>query len=78
MDKYAIIFMSGNMRVMDGFEASSELKDIFPDSKTPIVCMASNDMYGFHDPNEKNIDDFISKPIDEDKVQRIVNKYLKK
>ena len=78
MDKYAIIFMSGNMRVMDGFEASSELKDIFPDSKTPIVCMASNDMYGFHDPNEKNVDDFISKPIDEDKVQRIVNKYLKK
>ena len=78
MDRYAIIFMSGNMRVMDGFEASSELKDVFPNSKTPIICMASNDMYGFHDKSQKNIDDFISKPIDEDKVQKIVNKYLKK
>ena len=78
MDYYSLIFMTANMPVMDGFEASNELRSMFPNSKTPIICLTSNDLYNFAGENAKIVDCFVSKPLSVEKIQNLIFNYLKK
>ena len=76
LDKYSLILMNAQMPVMSGFEASRELKSLFPESKTPIVLLTSNDLFGFTN-EDQTVDGFIAKPINIDKLKEIVLKFLK-
>jgi two-component system sensor histidine kinase/response regulator len=79
---YDIVFMDCQMPVMDGYEASRCIRD--PQSKVldhtiPIVAMTANAMVG---DREKCIavgmDDFISKPVNPNKVQEALIRWLPK
>ena len=79
-EPYDLVFMDCQMPVMDGYEASRHIRD--PQSKVlntaiPIIAMTANTMRG---DREKclavGMNDFISKPVDPDKVQRVLQRWL--
>jgi len=79
---YDLVFMDCQMPVMDGFDATRMIRS--PESKAlnpviPIVAMTANAMQG---DREKcfaaGMDDFISKPVDPDKLQQALQQWLPK
>ncbi|MDF1876784.1 response regulator [Sulfurimonas sp. SAG-AH-194-L11] len=79
-NQYEIIFMDCQMPNMDGYDASRILKsgeygeDV---KKIPIIAMTANAMEG---DKEKcfasGMDDYISKPIEPDRLEEVLKKYL--
>jgi len=69
------ILMDLKMPIMNGFEATKQIKAFRPD--LPIVAQTA---YTTAEDKEKSItagcDDFISKPISEETLNEIINKYL--
>jgi len=69
------ILMDLKMPIMNGFEATKLIKEFRPD--LPIVAQTA---YTTNEDKEKaftaGCDDFISKPISEEKLNEIMNKYL--
>ena len=74
--KYDIIFMDCQMPVMDGYEATNLIRTNGKNKDTPIVAMTANAMKG---DREKCIsvgmDEYISKPIDFDRMFEIIDRY---
>ncbi|MFT6896651.1 MAG: two-component system sensor histidine kinase/response regulator [Paraglaciecola sp.] len=77
---YDLVFMDCQMPVMDGFDASRNIRD--PQSKVrnravPIIAMTANTMEG---DREKCItagmNDFISKPVEAHKLQQALELWL--
>jgi PAS domain S-box-containing protein len=73
-NKYDLIFMDVKMPVMDGIQATKELKKLFP--SLPVVVLTA-----YSTPSEKDkavqagCDDFISKSIKKEKLIQIINRY---
>ena len=71
------VFMDLKMPVMNGFEATTKIKEFRPD--LPIIAQTA---YSSLDDKEKAIaagcDDFISKPIRSELFSEIIKKYLVK
>ncbi|MEA3450932.1 MAG: response regulator [Bacteroidota bacterium] len=69
------VFMDLKMPIMTGFEATKQIKEFRPD--LPIVAQTA---YSTRDEKEQafsaGCDDFISKPISEETLSEIINKYL--
>ena len=79
---FDLVFMDCQMPVMDGYEATQQIRH--PESKVlnrdiPIVAMTANTMEG---DREKclsvGMNDFISKPINPNKVQETLHRWLPK
>ena len=77
---YDLVFMDCQMPVMDGYEATQHIRDpqsMVLNNAIPIIAMTANTMQG---DREKCLDagmnDFISKPVDPDKVQRVLKRWL--
>jgi PAS domain S-box-containing protein len=77
---YDLVFMDCQMPVMDGFDASRNIRA--PQSKVrnraiPIIAMTANTMHG---DREKCIaagmNDFVSKPVEADKLQQLLQFWL--
>lgn len=77
---FDIVFMDCQMPVMDGYEATKliRLKDSkVLNNKVPIVAMTANSMQGDQDKCiSVGMDDFISKPINPNKVQEALGRWL--
>lgn len=71
-----IILMDLKMPVMDGFEATKEIKKIRPN--TTIIAQTA---YSTNNEKEKALEygcsEFISKPLDKEKVKTVLKKYIK-
>jgi PAS domain S-box-containing protein len=75
---YDIIFMDVFMPIMDGFETTMHIRDREKTSgrHLPIVAMTAHAMHGDRQKCiDAGMDDYISKPIDEDKLQNLINKW---
>jgi len=78
---YDIILMDCQMPVMDGYEATREIKNLCKNKgiDIPIVAMTANAM---SDDKDKCIaagmDDYLSKPIDESKLFLMIKKWANK
>ena len=71
---YELIFMDIQMPKMDGYEATRTLRR--EGITTPIIALTAYAMAGDSDKCIKaGCDDYISKPMDKDKLLRILNKY---
>ncbi|MFT7313850.1 MAG: PAS domain S-box-containing protein [Paraglaciecola sp.] len=77
---YDLVFMDCQMPVMDGFDASRNIRDLqskVRNSAVPIIAMTANTMQG---DREKCItagmNDFISKPVDAHKLQQVLEQWL--
>ncbi len=76
---YDIIFMDIQMPEMDGFEATRKVIEIYENKRPVIVAMTANAMQG--DREEclaVGMDEYISKPVKLEEVQRIVHLFGKK
>ena len=76
---YALILMDMQMPVMDGLEASRQIRQLPKSRHIPIVAMTAN---AFADDRERCItagmDDFISKPADPERLFRILLHWLER
>jgi len=82
---YDLVFMDCQMPVMDGYDATRNIRDPAfrlhgkgeRDGAIPIIAMTANAMQG---DREKCIaagmDDFVSKPVQTDKLQKVLLKWL--
>jgi signal transduction histidine kinase/CheY-like chemotaxis protein len=74
-NEYALILMDLSMPIMDGFEASTEIRKI--NQQIPIFALTAN---AFEDANLKayecGMNEFITKPIDKNKLVSILNSYF--
>lgn len=78
-EQYDLILMDLQMPLMDGFAALKSIregKDL--NARTPVVCVSAD---AFPETRakamENGMDDFLTKPLDEDTLFRIVNKFVK-
>ncbi|MEH6448779.1 MAG: response regulator [Oleispira sp.] len=79
---YDLVFMDCQMPILDGYEATKQIRDIDSkvlDNTIPIVAMTANAMQG---DREKCINvgmnDFISKPVESSKILQALQKWLPK
>lgn len=71
---YKIIFMDCNMPIMDGYEATCEIRKLENEIKhTHIVAMTANALEGESDKCKfYGMDEYISKPINIEKIKKII------
>ena len=76
--KYDLIFMDCQMPLMDGYEATRQIRKIEGDSfHTPIIAMTANAMKADQKKcYEAGMDDYISKPVDTRKLVSLLHKYV--
>ncbi len=74
--KYDLVIMDGQMPGMDGFEASRRIREKEKGhERTPIIAISGYAIAEFNDRfKEAGIDDFLSKPVDEDLLHKTVQK----
>ena len=77
--KYAAIFMDVHMPVMDGFEATRQIRKIEAfrrQSRTPVIAMTALAMEGDRERCQvSGMDDYISKPVKSRAILDILTKY---
>ena len=77
--KYDIIFIDHMMPGKDGIETLKELKAMTdsPNADTPVICLTANAISGAREEYIKEgFDDYLSKPIDPDKLEEMIIEYL--
>lgn len=77
---YDIVFMDCQMPVMDGFEATRALRDseIGTDKHQLIIAMTANAIEGDRQNCiDQGMDDYISKPIDQERLHALLLKWQK-
>ncbi|MDQ7044210.1 MAG: response regulator [Sulfurimonas sp.] len=77
--KFDIIFMDIDMPEKNGIEATKEIKQSMNMNKlTPIVALTAMAMEGDREMLiENGLDDYMAKPLTRDKLEDMLNKYLK-
>ncbi len=78
-DYYDCILMDIQMPVMDGFEATREIRKMYPDKRIPIIALSAN---AFDEDRRKSIeagmDGHLAKPIVIAQLEDSLKKFLKK
>uniref|UniRef100_UPI00404722C4 response regulator n=1 Tax=Aliarcobacter sp. TaxID=2321116 RepID=UPI00404722C4 len=79
-DKYDLILMDINMPIMDGVTATKEileLQAIYGNYSVPIIALTANSIAGDKERYlSQGMTDYLSKPIEFDKLVKILKKYL--
>jgi two-component system sensor histidine kinase/response regulator len=74
-DKYDLILMDIQMPVMDGYEASTKIRE--ENKNIPIIALSANTFEkDIKKAKEMGMNEHLSKPIDIDKLYAILSKYL--
>lgn len=76
-DKHRLILMDENMPNMSGLEAMKVLHDKYKKQCCPIIALTANAMEGDKDKFlSAGMDDYLAKPIDEDKLYATLVRFL--
>jgi len=71
---YELIFMDINMPIMNGIDATKEIRKF--NKETPIIALTANALEGDRERYlEQGMSDYISKPIDINELDILLNKY---
>ncbi|WP_417454668.1 response regulator [Kiloniella sp.] len=76
--QFDIVFMDCHMPVMDGFEATRQIRQLDGERKSlPIIAFTANAMEGDRQKClDAGMDDFISKPVLIDDLERVLQKWI--
>ena len=75
-NKYELILLDDMMPKMSGVETLHKLNEIAK-LDTPVVALTANAISGMKEKYiEEGFDDYLSKPIDKDELNRVLKKYL--
>jgi signal transduction histidine kinase/ligand-binding sensor domain-containing protein/ActR/RegA family two-component response regulator len=77
--RYDLIFMDVQMPVMDGFQATQEIRSLGEDSSSiPIVAVTAN---AFQSERERcfssGMDDYLTKPVDKDRLKEALRRWAR-
>lgn len=76
-DYYDFILMDIQMPVMDGYEATREIRKMYPDSALPVIALSAN---AFTEDRAKSLasgmNDHIAKPIDISEMFQVLSKFV--
>ncbi len=79
---YKLVFMDCQMPVLDGYEATKQIRSPasgVENSHVPIIAMTANAMKGDRDKCiEAGMDDYMPKPVKIKELSKIINKWLTK
>ena len=78
---YDVVFLDHMMPDKDGIETLKEMKEIadITNARTPIVCLTANAISGMREMYiNAGFDDYITKPIDPDRLEALLLTYLPK
>src|SRR5262249_50224272 len=77
-NRYDLVFMDCQMPVMDGYQATEQIRRTEPpDRRVIIVAMTANAMQSDRDRClESGMDDYISKPINKSEVVAVLKRHL--
>jgi CheY-like chemotaxis protein len=75
---FDLILMDCQMPVMDGYQAAREIRARETRAnRTPIIALTADAMKGTEQLcREAGMDDYLTKPIDRDRLSEVVNRYL--
>lgn len=74
---YEIIFMDIMMPKLNGTETLRRLEEI-PNFNIPVIALTADAIEGMKEKYiEEGFDDYLSKPMDSDELERVLKKYLK-
>lgn len=79
--QYDVIFLDHMMPEKDGIEVLGEMRGLkdTPNYKTPIICLTANAISGMSEMYIKaGFDDYMTKPIDSDRLEGMLLQYLPK
>ncbi len=78
-EKFDLILMDENMPNMNGIEATKKIRQLESSKEIPIIAVTANALKGDKEKFlEAGMNDYLSKPIDADKLKQILRKYLGK
>ena len=74
---FSLVFMDIQMPEMNGYECSRKIRSIEKDKRTPIIALTAANVKGEREKSvAAGMDDFITKPILEENIEEILNKWL--
>ena len=75
---FDLILMDCQMPVMDGYQASREIRSREAGgSRVPIIALTADAMKGTEQLcRDSGMDDYLTKPIDRDRLSEVINRYL--
>jgi signal transduction histidine kinase/DNA-binding response OmpR family regulator len=77
--RYDLVLMDCHMPEMDGFEATKRLKASPETAGIPVIALTANAMQGDRDAClAAGMDDYLSKPVKLDELQRVLEQHLAK
>lgn len=71
-----LILMDISMPVMDGLSATKAIRKFVDNKKIPIIAVTAHGRDFFNRAIEAGCDDLISKPVDFDTLQPVIEQYL--
>ena len=80
-EHYDVIFLDHMMPDKDGIETLLEMKEISdsPNNGTPVICLTANAISGMREMYiREGFDDYITKPVDPDRLELMLLHYLPK
>ena len=76
-DYYDFVLMDIQMPVMNGYEATVEIRKLYPDSSLPIIALSAN---AFEEDRQKSIaagmNDHVAKPININALKSVMPKFM--
>jgi osomolarity two-component system sensor histidine kinase NIK1 len=77
--RYDVVLMDIQMPVMGGFESTVRIREYEKDNslpRTPIVALTAHAMFGDREKClDADMDDYLSKPIDQNRLIQVIQKY---
>ena len=77
-DYYDFILMDIQMPIMNGYDATRAIREMYPDEHIPIIALSAN---AFEEDRKKSIeagmDDHVAKTVDIQILKETMAKYLK-
>ena len=76
-ERFDLVLMDCQMPEMDGFAASTQIRQRFPDLKLPIVALTANAMEGDRERClAAGMDDYLTKPFKREQLLHVVAKWI--